>query len=313
METDTENLKVVRKQFVKFGTEVDLQILLGEKEGNAQAEKYLALAEKELDRLEEIFSRFNEESELSKINKNLGEFVDASGEILEVAELCLSYHAKTLQYFDPRIVDRLEAIGYRKDFSKIHSANISEGEKNIFNEKLEKDLFIQNGKIKTNFRLDLAGVAKGWFVDRISKIFLEKGYTNFVVDIGGDMYFSGRGPTGKEWYIDIESIDSEKILFGLTNCAVATSGIGKRKWEKNGKRFHHLVNPFKPNNFSFDLKSVTVISEKTTDADVWAKSIFLMGKEKGLEIARENKIACAILDYKGNVFISDDIKKYIFK
>lgn len=311
METEVRNFEIVRRQFSKFGTEVDLQIVLDSQQEIKKAEDDLLEAEKELERLGKIFSRFDEDSEISQLNLRLGEFVEASAELIEVAKLCVGYGEKTAGYFDPRIIANLEAAGYRDDFSKVGryaNGNMPQ----VHAKKLSEDIFFQDGKIKTNLRLDLAGVAKSWFVDRLAKLLGEKRYEDFVVDIGGDMFFSGHGPTGKAWYIDIESIDYQKVLLNLSGQAVATSGIGKRKWEIDGKRFHHLINPLAPTEFSFELKSVTVVSQKTADSDVWAKTIFLMGKEKGLQFARQNHIACAILDYRGNVFISDDIKKYIY-
>lgn len=313
MESESDDFKVVRKQLNKFGTEVDLQIILEKDKCNNNAEKVLSLAVNKLDCLEKIFSRFDKKSELSKLNSNLGKFNAVSREIREVINLCLEFYNKTSGYFDPRIIQILEEIGYGTDFSEISKTNFLENEKNIVRKRLEKDLFVCGKKVKSNLRLDLAGIAKGWFVDEIAKLFTKKGYGNFVVDIGGDMYFSGNGLNEEAWYIDIEGVDYQKIMLSLSEKAVATSGIGKRKWEIDGKRFHHLINPVNPQEFSFELKSVTVVANKTYEADVMAKTVFLMGKERGMEFCKQNKLACVILDYRGNAFVSNEMKKYIFK
>jgi thiamine biosynthesis lipoprotein ApbE len=72
-----------------------------------------------------------------------------------------------------------------------------------------------------------------------------------------------------------------------------------------------MINPKKPGEFSFDLKSVSVIAGSTTEADVWAKTIFLMGREGGMLYAREHDIAAVILDYRGSAWISPKAKEFI--
>jgi thiamine biosynthesis lipoprotein len=94
---------------------------------------------------------------------------------------------------------------------------------------------------------------------------------------------------------------------------LATSGISKRKWEIAGQKFHHLINPKEPENFLFELKTVTVILSTTEEADVWAKCLFLMGKEGAIIYARENDMAAIILDYRGSAWISPKAKEFLYK
>ncbi|EKE19015.1 MAG: hypothetical protein ACD_9C00166G0001, partial [uncultured bacterium] len=108
-------------------------------------------------------------------------------------------------------------------------------------------------------------------------------------------------------------ISNERLMLALTNKGIATSGISRRRWELDGKRIHHIINPENPQQFLFDVKSVSVISQSTVDADVWAKTIFLMGREGGILYANENEMAVAVLDYFGNAWISVEMKKYLYK
>jgi thiamine biosynthesis lipoprotein len=86
--------------------------------------------------------------------------------------------------------------------------------------------------------------------------------------------------------------------------AVATSGIVRRKWEAGGKRFHHIVNPFSPKAFSFALQSVSVVSESVEEGDVWAKTLFVMGLEKGLEYADSRSLKAFFVDADTRVHCS---------
>ncbi|EKE11824.1 MAG: hypothetical protein ACD_15C00018G0005 [uncultured bacterium] len=304
------NHLVAQRKFEKFSTNVDLQIILEKDADLNLAERDLDLAKKMLDRFEIIFSRFRQDSELSKINSSIGKFHKIDRELVEVIELSLMYNKKTLGYFDPRILSNLEEIGYDKSFHEVAKNNSPVNVQSI-RKDLSEELVLDEDKARFDCKMDFAGIAKGWFVDQISLFLKEKNWKNFVVDIGGDMYFAGQGLEGK-WLVGMEGVKYEKMMFSLSDVAIATSGTGKRKWEREGKRFHHLIDPKDAENFSFELKSVTVISGDAVEADIWAKALFLMGKENGMDFANRNAMACVMLDRRGNAFISLEIKKYIF-
>lgn len=305
---------VVSKQFKKFGTEIDFQIVVAEESKIVAAQKDLELAQLKCDEIEKIFSRFDPKSELMKINALLGVAVKVSEKFLEIAKLVLKYNQETQGYFDPRIIGDLENSGYANDFERISQAKLSKNEKTVDYERaLSEDLIIKDKKIIFKERMDFTGIVKGCAVDEIADFFRKCGWKNFLVDCGGDMFFSGKDKNDNPWYIDIEGIDYQKLMLKLEEKAIATSGIGKRKWELDGKRFHHLVNPKKSEQYCFDLKAITVIADSTRKADVWAKTLFVMGQTGAKLFAQEKNIACCILGYKGNIWISSEFKKFLYK
>lgn len=312
MDQILEELKIASIQFKQFGTDVDFQIVISGESLVDNAEKDLKQAQQMCEKFEKVFSRFDEQSELSKINKNLGESIKVSPLFLKVSNLVINSYNETDGYFDPRVIEVLEGIGYDKNFSEI-SPLIEAQKKDRKTEKrnLSEDFVVLGDKIIFNARMDFAGFVKGFAVDQVADFFHAKGWKNFLVDCGGDMFFAGKDKNSNPWYIDVEGIPFESLMIELSGRGIATSGIGKRKWEVAGKRVHHLIDPKNPEIFSFDLKSVTVVDSLTQRADVLAKTIFLMGKERGIEFATEKEIPCIILDYKGAAVLSPEIKKYI--
>lgn len=303
-----ENQKAFELEFKALGTEIYFQLLADE--GNdANAEKDLAELKEFYFFQEKIFSRFSIESELNFFNHNLGEFHKASADLLQVAEKVLLYYTLSDGLFDPRIIETLEKIGYAKDFKTLDLSEIKA--ENFENEsfgELEKDLIIENNQLKFLRRMDFSGIAKGYITDKAGDILREKNWQNFLIDSGGDMFAFGQDLKKENWKINLEGFAEDKILLELENEAVATSGIGKRKWESGGKRFHHLINPKNPADFSFDLQSVTAIAKTVVEADVWAKVLFLAGKSRGQKIAQEKKLKSIFLDYRGNAWMSAEMK-----
>jgi thiamine biosynthesis lipoprotein len=306
----TQNKFLVTKGFDALGTNIEISLIVDEESLKEKATRDLEILAQKYDYYSKIFSRFDLQSELSRLNSNLNKLIPVSIPMRRLIDFALAYYQKTQNLFDPRIIDVLEGSGYAQSFDK--GVLASSNESNNITSKLSEDLELKTEGVKFKRRMDFSGIAKGFINDEVVGILKEKGWKNFLVDSGGDMYFKGLDQFGKEWTIDVEGIDKSKLILQLSDLAVATSGISRRKWELGGKKFHHLINPIDPNEFSFDLKSVTVVSSCTIDADVWAKTLFLMGKEKGFIFAKENSIAAVFLGYNGIARITSTMKKYNF-
>jgi len=157
--------------------------------------------------------------------------------------------------------------------------------------------------------MDFSGLVKGYVTDLAAEHFKNKGWENFLIDSGGDIFASGLNENKEKWLVDLEGFSQNKLLIMISDEAVATSGITRRKWSQGEKKFHHLINPKNPEKFNFDIKSVTVISKTAEEADIWAKVLFLMGRERGLKFSNSQKIKSLLLDYRGKLLISKKIKE----
>jgi len=264
---------------------------------------------------ERIFSRFDPDSELSRINANIGKRTGVSEKMFEVLGLCLKFHELSEGYFDPRVLENLEKIGYDRDF-RSNDLN-RDGNQAIELSKitgvLADDLVLgpEGNSIIVKKRIDTTGIAKGCAVDEAARFLEQQGFADFIVDAGGDMQARGVDADGARWTVGIEGMEAGKLKLELDDEGVATSGISRKRWIVGDRKFHHLVNPKDPENFSYDIKTVTVIEKKTVEADGRAKVLVLMGKEKGIGFADRNNIKALFLDYRGNVYLSKAMKEKI--
>lgn len=308
------NNRIVFDNFRAMGTDISVEIVVSQ-EQEKQAHEALQRVKEIFAENEKIFSRFDDGSELSKINASLNKEIAVSDKMFEVLELCVKFNTISDGYFDPRVIGVLEKIGYDKDF-KSNDLNTKEA-KEIEAEKFEADLLedlILDAERKTvliHKRIDTTGIAKGYTVDEVAQYLKKEGWENFVVDAGGDMFAQGLNEDSKNWTIGVEGAPDDKVVLKLQQEGIATSGISRKRWTIGDKKVHHLINPKDPENFSYDIKTVTVIDIKTVEADGRAKTLVLMGKEKGLEFANKNNIKALFLDYRGNVYLSDEIKNNI--
>lgn len=311
MRMKMENSRSLEKKFRAMGTEVQIEIVLREAGEKEMVEGALQKAEEIFREQEKIFSRFDPESELSRINRRVGEKTEISGQMKEVLGLCLKFNRIMAGYFDPRVIESLEKIGYDRDF---RSSDLNQ-EKEIpaldsFQKSLEEELKLDDVKntVWISRRIDTTGIAKGYAVDKVAEYLKGEGFENFLVDAGGDMSACGKRSDGSVWLVGVEGLESDVVRIKLENEGIATSGISRKRWTRGEKKVHHLINPKNPSEFSHDLKTVTVVAEKTVEADGRAKSLFLMGKEEGISFANRENIKCLFLDYKNNVYVSEKFK-----
>lgn len=305
---------IIKEQFKALGTDIEIQVVINDDVEFLDAkEDVKRIRELYLD-FTEIFSRFKNDSELSKINNNLGQFMKASQHMQKIVSLSLDFHEKTTGLYDPRVLNVLEKVGYADDFKTgIRKLRADFSEKELsFQNKLSDDLKLQNDEVFFGVKMDFSGIAKGYITDQIVEFALSRSWKNFLIDSGGDMFAHGKDEENNVWTVAVEGIDEKKLIFGLNDMSIATSGIGRRRWEIDGQRIHHIINPKNPENFSFDLKSVSVIAESTAESDVWAKTIFLMGKNDAMIYAREHDLAAVILDYHGKAWISPKAKEFVY-
>lgn len=301
---------VLESEFRAIGTDIYIQIVIDNIKDKEIALKDIETIKNFYKKKEKILSRFDPGSELFKLNNHLNKFIGASEDILYLAKKSLEYYKKTDGLFDPRILELLESVGYKKDFKKniFDEKNIPKN-KNIGKNSLDDDLEISGNEIMFRRKMDFSGIAKGYITDKAAEILKEGEWRNFLIDSGGDMYASGLNRDGESWKISLEdSAEPKKSIIGISDQGIATSGVTRKKWKIGKEKFHHLINPKNPNDFNFDVKSVTVVSNNAEKADVVAKTLFLMGPKKGIIFSNENEIESVFLLKDNNLIFSKYFK-----
>lgn len=251
------------------------------------------------------FTRFELASELSRFNASEGGKV--SLELFSLLQECARFYKLTGGVFDPSVLPDLEKIGY------VVAKNIQTSglEKAHQFSELKFDETAKTIRKPRGLLLDIGGIGKGYVVDRVADRLLKK-YTNGIVDAGGDMriFGSDREQNLGYWAIDVENpLDVSRTLatLALTDCAVATSGSNRKHWRKAGQPYHHLIDPARGTSAASGMNQVTVIVPRAAEADVFAKTLFILGLERGQAFAEANKIPA--------LFVTDDnqiIRNHLF-
>lgn len=162
-------------------------------------------------------------------------------------------------------------------------------------------------KDKTDLRIDLSAIAKGFAVDVIANYLDELSIKNYMVEIGGEIKTRGHNPDNKIWQIGIEKplTDQRAVetVISLDNQGMATSGDYRNYFEENGVRYSHTINPITGKPITHKLASVTVLHPSSMTADALATALLVLGSEQGFELAQRENLAVLFIVREGNSFI----------
>lgn len=159
--------------------------------------------------------------------------------------------------------------------------------------------------------LTLGGIAKGYAVDRAVAILHDRGFVDFIVQAGGDLYVSGRRGD-RPWRVGVRdprgAPDDSFALIELENGTFSTSGDYERGLVKDGKRYHHLIDP-KTGFPATRSRSVTVLAKDALTADVWSTALFIIGPAAGLPMVERMKdVEAVFVDDENEVHVSTGLK-----
>lgn len=255
------------------------------------------------------FSRFRGESELASFNHSSGGTV--SQEFFFLLNESKRFYEETGGVFDPSVLPVLEQIGYKGNvISEIPTR------KESFS-RLVFDEMEQTVRKPRGLFIDLGGIGKGYIVDKVADK-LSKKYTDGIVDAGGDMRVFGGD---RDQHLDSFAIDVENSFnktetsttLILRDRAVATSGTNRRHWQYQGAHHHHIIDPTRATSAETDVVQVTVITSRAIEADVWAKTLLILGLEQGLVCAQEKNIPALFIGKDKKITRNSLFQQYEWK
>lgn len=242
-----------------MGTRMSLHVSCAA-EREAEAAGAIAACLDWLREMERLLTRFDPESELSRLNTAPGEWRGVSGALFDVIERSVAAASASGGLFDPTLLPALERLGYDRDIDALPTepaegnptANEPEAGGGGRWREIEIDTSGRGVRLPAGGRLDLGGIAKGWAAD----IALTRYCADFpgaLINVGGDLRARGGPQPGALWSVGIR--DPRLELAGLENPltylatvslsrgALATSGAVRRWWYRVGQRQHHLLDP----------------------------------------------------------------------
>jgi FAD:protein FMN transferase len=232
-------------------------------------------------------SRFEPDSELSRLNRDPRATVEVSSVMTRFVEVALDAAATSGGLVDPTLADEIARVGYSRSFASTQlplrlalSMAPSRTPARSCSTAVWRSVTVDR-RARTVTRppgvmLDSGGIVKGMFGDILASVLSE--HEGFAVDAAGDVRFGGAGLVTRPVRIASPFDESVLHVFDLVSGAVATSGIGKRSWlDADGHPAHHLLDPSTGRPAFTGVVQVTALASSGVEAEWRSKAALLSG------------------------------------
>ena len=260
---------------------------------------------REFDRLESLLSVWKDGSDVVRMNKNAGIApVGVSQDTINVLREAAEASALTRGKFDI-------TFGALSDIWRFdHDQDNIVPDRQLIEARLPRIDYqaVQiDGTVKTAFitrpgmRVHLGGIGKGYAIDRAIALLKDRGLKDFLIQAGGDLYAAGTN-NGAPWKLAIADPRGTHDPFAtleITDGTFSTSGDYERFFMKDGKRYHHLIDPDFGEPAS-GCRSVTIVTDRAVIADVLSTGVFVMGPAEGMKLIEQ------LPDVEGVIVTSDN-------
>ncbi len=241
---------------------------------------HLAWARARVAQLEQRWSRFLPDSEISRLNGAAGTPLEVSEDTVEAVAAACAAWVVTHGAFDPTVHDSLLRLGYDDTIDTVRgrdgaapcSTLPAPGCAGVVFDRVQRIVRLPEG-----VRLDLGGIGKGLAADLTVAGLLAHGAAGALVSIGGDVRVAGTPPNGEAWVIAVEDPRDDQPIatVELLDGGVATSTTLRRRWRAGHRTHHHLVEPTTGTSTGPEVVGAAVVADTAAWADALSKVPFV--------------------------------------
>ena len=304
---------IVERARVSMGSELRITASTADSAGAAKA---IDVVFAEFDRLEALMSVWKPGSDVERINAAAGDHpVPVTGEVRSVLRTAAEVSEWTGGKFDVTfgVLSGLWRFDHDQDNRVPDIADVRSRLPLIDYRSLVVDdaagsVFLK----KKGMRVNLGGIGKGYAIDRGVEILRRSGFSNFMIQAGGDLFVSGL-KDGRPWRVGIQDPRGAggKIFaaIDLTDSTFSTSGDYERSFVKDGRRYHHIIDPDTGEPSQAGCRSVTILTTTAVLADGLSTGVFLLGPEKGMALVqRLPNVDAVIVTAKNEVLMTPRLR-----
>lgn len=259
--------------------------------------------------VEKVFSRFDPESEISRLTRAIGKAVPVSPMLFEALHFSLEVAERTNGSFDPAIGHEMEKHGFNQHYLTGYQQKTPVGQGSVSFRDIQLHPEERTVLIHRPLVIDLGAVVKGLAIDLAAREL--SGFDGFFINAGGDIYAGGSNVDGELWRTGIRHPQQEnKILCALnvSNQAICTSGRYERISPVN-PNVHHLIDP-KSGESPVELWSCTVIAPYAMLADTFSTAAFIQGADQGMRLLEEEGLDGLFVKSSMRMEMTKGMEKY---
>jgi thiamine biosynthesis lipoprotein len=269
----------------------------------------------EFARLERLMSTWVPESDVSRINRSAGVApVKVSAEVLDVLATARQMSEWTGGKFDvtfgalaglwkfdhdqDNVIPDMHEVRKRLPLIDYRAMQIDEVAGTAF-------------LARKGMSIHLGGIGKGYAVERGAGILRQRGVRDFMIQSGGDIYVGGM-KDGRPWRLGIQDprAPANHIFaeLDLSDGTFSTSGDYERSFVKDGRRYHHILDP-DTGQPSRGTRSVTIVANRAVIADGLSTGAFILGPDAGMRLVEKlPDVEAVIVSDRNEVLVSSGLR-----
>lgn len=272
--------------------------------------------------VDQTFSTFNDESIISKINRN--EPVKLNQMFIEVFDLAKTVSKDTHGAFDITVAPLVNVWGFGFKSGTSPTKAVIDSLRQLTGYEKVRLIGSKVRKQDPRIMLDCSAIAKGYGSDVVAQYLRSRDVENFMIEIGGEIVVQGNSDKRLPWKIGVtkptddstQTNNELQTVLNLSNTAMATSGNYRRFYYKNGKKYAHTIDPKTGYPVQHNILSATVLANTCAKADAYATSFMVLGLEKTQQVLQHHPDLMVYLIYadgqgKNKVWYSPSLKKAI--
>ena len=302
-----------QRTYASMGTELQLTAWTADE---TAAETAFGEVSQEMERLEGLLSNWRDDSEIQQLNAAAGKHpVRIGSDLRDVLKTARQVSEWTGGKFDVTwgALSGLWKFDYQNQDGSIpeHSEivrrrSLIDYQQLILDEHDGTAFLKQEGMVA-----NLGGIGKGYAVDRARDILRRRGFRDFMIQFGGDMYVAGLNGN-HPWRLGIQDPrgPANRIFaqVDLSESTFSTSGDYARSFVKNGRRYHHIIDP-QTGEPAQGCRSVTIMTSSAIIADGLSTGVFVLGPEAGMALIKQLPgVEAVIVSAKNEVLVSPELK-----
>jgi thiamine biosynthesis lipoprotein len=271
-------------------------------------------AESQLRGLEQIWSRFIPDSDVSTLNRD-GGWQSVHADTVLLFQRAADAWEVTNGAFDPTVLPSLVANGYGRSRSEHQGETVLSGPPSRGPAPGMARIDIDAAHAKIHFPeglgFDPGGIGKGLAADIVAEALVTSGATAAMVAVGGDVRVAGTAPSS--WTVEVESpFDRNETIavLSLVDGAVCTSSVQAKTWQRDGEMTHHLIDPTTGRPTSSSIVSATVITGQAWMAEAMCKAAIVTEPLDAIAFCRSRGVEAIIVDVAGVVWTTDGAARF---
>jgi thiamine biosynthesis lipoprotein len=240
----------------------------------------------EIARLEAVFTRYEEASDLSRLNAAAGGPPRlVAPELVRILRDCVGFAERTRGSFDVTVGPLVALWREAARSGRLPTPAQRAAARERVGYKKLRLVAGTRVELPEGMAVDLDGVAKGWALDRIAERLRADGVESALLDFGGSSIVAlGAPPDAPGWRTLLRDRDTGlTAVLTLRDRALAVSGSFGEWRTIAGRRYGHVIDPRSGEPMTRAYQAVA-LAPTAAEAEAWSKALLVLGPDEGIAL-----------------------------